>query len=193
MLNIFKNAPLAAIFAQGVDNDGGRGKSERPRQTVEALAWLLTTGPPKLAGVVGQNLKLMRTTTDSKEGIEDGLEGILLEYRKNDALKLVDRLINSTEFSGKTVIISWSHQQLPALAVALGVPRSQVPHKWAKRFDVTWVVEPVAMDKAGRIRMRLTQLPQRLLYGDLDSVFEVGDGFQADERAVLASDNDDDD
>ncbi|KAI8850381.1 hypothetical protein BC829DRAFT_431916 [Chytridium lagenaria] len=97
------------------------------------------------------------------DGSEGDLSGILIEFKKNDAMKMVEMLTRSGDFSGHTVIVSWSHQQLPALAAALGVPKHQVPPKWGKRYDVTWVLEPVGFTKASsttssRPHMKLTQL-----------------------------------
>ena len=58
-------------------------------------------------------------------------------------------------FKTKTVIVCWSHQQLPDFVQALGYPIS----KWPKhRYDVTWVLF--------KDEHRLEQWPQCLLYGD---------------------------
>ncbi|KAI8927869.1 hypothetical protein BC831DRAFT_510486 [Entophlyctis helioformis] len=70
---------------------------------------------------------------------------------------------------GRSIIVSWSHQQLPAIARYLGAPCELVPDKWqGPRFDVTWVVE---MDEGQEPTFR--QMPQRLLYGDGDDVIAV--------------------
>ncbi|KAJ3106902.1 hypothetical protein HDU97_005389 [Phlyctochytrium planicorne] len=188
MQSILARSPLAAIIAQGVD-ESGKGKSERPRQTVEPLAWILASTP----GLAARTSRVVSLAQVAKcpPYVNGTMENVVIEYKKKDAMKLVERLTVSGEFSGRTVIVSWSHQQLPALAVALGVPRENVPGKWGKRFDMTWVLEPVRV-AVGRPTMRLHQLPQRLLYGDSDEIFEIGEGFQYDEKAILAADDDGD-
>ncbi|KAJ3127302.1 hypothetical protein HK100_009820 [Physocladia obscura] len=87
--------------------------------------------------------------------------------------------LSSSKFFGKTVIISWSHQTLPLLAVALGAPAESVPSKWGKRFDVTWVVSVNRSHIGGVVSAQtgiLRQLPQLLLYGDEKSVIKLKRG-----------------
>ncbi|RKO88577.1 hypothetical protein BDK51DRAFT_32189 [Blyttiomyces helicus] len=91
---------------------------------------------------------------------------VFLTYTKK---QLPQVLSSIREFKGRTVIVSWAHQQIPDLTVALGVPAAQVPQHWpGKRFDVTWVVEPGSGTPA-----TFVQYPQRLLFGDKDSVIDL--------------------
>ncbi|KAI9341022.1 hypothetical protein DFJ73DRAFT_627845 [Zopfochytrium polystomum] len=176
-VRLFQMAPIAAVIAQGVGGiDVGRGRSERPRQTLWPLAAALasrapvkpTLYPDQQAGSDVRSLVAPSPGGGGGDGplrLEDG-------YLKRNVRALIERL-RGPEFAGKSVIVAWSHQTLPALAVALGVPASEVPNKWGKRFDVTWVLEPVAGGK-----FKLVQMPQLLLFGDENSIIEVGKGYK---------------
>ncbi|KAJ3187119.1 hypothetical protein HDU85_007157 [Gaertneriomyces sp. JEL0708] len=144
MQEIFQRCPLAAIIAQDVDSSREPwGRSERPKQTIAPLASVMAA-----------------------KGVE------LLLYTKKQVEDVVGELL-SGKFRGRTVIISWAHQQMPELAQALGVSASSVP-KWEKgRFDVTWVVEPSATGAPV-----LKQFAQRLMYGDKDSIMPLEDAKQ---------------
>ncbi|KAJ3299986.1 hypothetical protein HK104_005479 [Borealophlyctis nickersoniae] len=142
MQSIFRAAPLAAIIAQDVDTTPTPwGRSERPKQTVAPLASLL-----------------------SAKGVE------FITKTKKQAAEVLEE-IRSGRWRGRTVIVSWAHQQLPELAIALGVKREKVPAHWpGKRFDVTWVVEPQATGPPS-----FRQYAQRLMYGDKDTVLDLGE------------------
>ncbi|KAI8902782.1 hypothetical protein BC833DRAFT_616314 [Globomyces pollinis-pini] len=146
ILSLLSNHNLACICAQDVDNSKDPwGRSERPRETI----WPLLQYQP-----------------DSKlNHINSPLE--LKLFTKNQLNSLIS-LIKSGQYNGKSIIISWSHQQIPEIAKALGVPSDQVPRKWKKdRFDVTWVIH------ANQPVPTLLQLPQLLLYGDSPSVIDL--------------------
>ncbi|KAJ1568634.1 hypothetical protein HK405_015790 [Cladochytrium tenue] len=196
-------APLAAVFAQqavvgsaregGGGGGGGGGRSDRPRQTVLPLLAALaagstTTTPAAYASAEGG----VRSDTSVPAPVPP-----LHLYPRSAAASLAARLTGAAgqrEFGGRSVLVCWSHQGLPALAAALGAPRTQVPPKWGGgRYDVTWVLHPVPVPTAanggGREwEYRLVQLPQRLLYGDRDSVFDVGNGFHGPALAVGTAD-----
>ncbi|KAJ3060065.1 hypothetical protein HDU98_003914 [Podochytrium sp. JEL0797] len=158
------NGPLAAIVCQGV-NASGKGKSERPKQTIYPLYEQISLSAHALSAAKTTGGMGLQSDTyhPSKRSVTQKVE--LLEYTKAQFASMVHRL-KSSEFAGKTVIVSWSHQTLPHLAVALGVPAGQVPGKWGKRFDLTWVV------RGGELR----QMAQRLLFGDEEGVGKMKGG-----------------
>lgn len=127
MTSIFSHAPLAAIFAQEVDQTPNPfGQSERPKQTVVPLAAHL-----------------------QPTGVE-----FILKTKKQLPDLLAE--IHSPRYHNKSVIVSWAHQQLPELVEALGVPRAKVPHNWpGTRFDVTWVVSPGETVELSQFAQRL--------------------------------------
>lgn len=58
-------------------------------------------------------------------------------------------------------LISWQHEEIPALAAAFGTVTPAPPSKWPDdRFDVVWVLTPAAGG------WTFTQTPQLLLAGD---------------------------
>lgn len=58
-------------------------------------------------------------------------------------------------------LISWQHEEIPALTTAVGTITPAPPQSWPdNRFDVVWVLAPTA---AG---WSFTQVPQLLLAGD---------------------------
>ena len=137
MVTIYEKNPLTCLIAQDIDQDQGWGKSERPRETI----W-----------------PLLQATTDLPN-ISNPLQ--LRLYTKSQLRKMTQEVLN--DFRDQTVIISWSHQQIPELALLFGVDRDQVPIKWEKnRFDVTWVVDTNTK--------QLQQYPQMLMYGDLTTI-----------------------
>ncbi|KAJ3035266.1 hypothetical protein HDV00_004126 [Rhizophlyctis rosea] len=144
MTSLFSTHPLAALIAQEVDTSPSAwGRSERPKQTIAPLASVLSS------------------------------KSLSLEYitRTKSQMNTVISDILSNKWRGKSVIVSWAHQQVPDLVRALGVEEGSIPGKWpGKRFDVTWVVRP----GEGGGKPRLEQFAQRLMYGDLDSVIALG-------------------
>ena len=68
-------------------------------------------------------------------------------------------VLNNPAYSGKTVIVCWTHHDLAQLAGAFGV-RPQPDHWKEKTFDRLWVVSY----REGRAELR--NVPQRLLKDD---------------------------
>ncbi|KAJ3415140.1 hypothetical protein HDV05_005420 [Chytridiales sp. JEL 0842] len=176
MVELFERQPLAAVIAQGVDSSGP-GKSERPRLTVEPFFKILQLDSESLWNAASAE----EDATKKKRGKQHMAQHVkFLEYKKSHVKDMVQR-ITSGEFNGKSVVISWSHQQLPSLAVAFGAPPSSVPGKWGKRYDVTWVLE-----SDGKDEFLLKQYPQLLIYGDEDSVISIGKGYRGSYDEALS-------
>jgi hypothetical protein len=74
---------------------------------------------------------------------------------------LAREILNNPKYAGKRVLICWHHGTLPELAAALKAPVPPDKQKWSgKVFDRVW-----QLDYSGG-KVTLTDLPQRLLYGD---------------------------
>jgi hypothetical protein len=75
-------------------------------------------------------------------------------------------------YSG-VVLICWDHERIPALAEALPTaPGTVIPGRWPEdRFDVIWSFSLLSGQTAPRYAF--SQVPQRLLSGDTDTVIPV--------------------
>ncbi|KAI8827171.1 uncharacterized protein EV422DRAFT_512913 [Fimicolochytrium jonesii] len=138
--------PWGGIIAQAVDDIDGFGKSERPKETVLPFAE------------------------------SEGIKGVVpfVTYRKALVKEMVGKLLGGGggEYEGRTVLVSWCHQMMSDIVKALGVKEELVPVWDKKRFDVTWVVKL----NGDRGSVEFEQLPQRLLYGDGDSIIPLKKG-----------------
>jgi hypothetical protein len=84
-----------------------------------------------------------------------------LAYAKGDEDKLVAELAG---LHGVT-LVSWQHEQIPAIVAALGAVQPAPPKQWPDdRFDVVWVFTRTSTG------WTFSQVPQLLLKGDLDTV-----------------------
>ncbi len=81
---------------------------------------------------------------------KDGIAGLKWEISHNPI------------YAGKIILICWHHGKIPQLAAALHVAKP--PSPWpAEVFDRVWIIDY----EAGKAV--LTNVPQKLLYGDSDS------------------------
>ena len=84
-----------------------------------------------------------------------------LTFPKRQFNDLLSKLRES-RYHGHSVIVCWSHQQLPVIAKELG--SVDAPDKWPKsRYDLVWALE---MNTSGKV-IKFEQIPQRLLFGDM--------------------------
>jgi len=61
-------------------------------------------------------------------------------FRSNEYASLARYILNDPAFDGKTVIVCWTHDELPALARALGAKPK--PKSWKGAvFDRIWLIE----------------------------------------------------
>src|SRR5262249_35705980 len=80
-------------------------------------------------------------------------------FPSKDFAALADKVLSDQALAGKTVVICWVHEELPALARKLGVKPE--PEPWpADVYDRVWLI---TYHKRHAI---LTTLAQRLLPGD---------------------------
>ncbi|RZA07585.1 MAG: histidine phosphatase family protein [Proteobacteria bacterium] len=83
-----------------------------------------------------------------------------LDYTKDETEELARDLLKAPEYDGKTILISWVHKEIPALAEALGA--TEVPAKWdGDTYDRIWKIN-FPRERAGD----LIDLPQNALPGD---------------------------
>jgi hypothetical protein len=143
MVDLLAKRPLSCIIAQDVDQEEGWGRSERPLETI----WYLDS-----------TLKLFRPLlqySNSNSLIQNPLE---LRLFTKSQVSQIPLLLNDPKYQNKTILISWCHQQLPAIVSNLGVDPAP---KWPKgRFDITWVIN------INKKSVDFQQYPQCLMFGD---------------------------
>jgi hypothetical protein len=80
-------------------------------------------------------------------------------HRKTD----LDKVAADAMTCGETALISWQHEDIPAIANIIVGNDSTVPQKWpGHRFDVVWVFDLATSSNT----YTFTQVPQSLLAGD---------------------------
>ena len=85
-----------------------------------------------------------------------------MAYDSDNYSLLVRSVLNNPAYSGKTVIVCWTHHDIAQLAAAFGV-RPGPDHWKEKTFDRLWIITY----REGRVELR--DAPQRLLKGDAKS------------------------
>ena len=84
------------------------------------------------------------------------------DYADGDFEKIAEHILGHPKYSGACILICWHHGKIPQLAAALHV--ANPPSPWPCRvFDRVWMIDY----EAGNAVLR--DVPQKLLYGDLDS------------------------
>jgi hypothetical protein len=74
-------------------------------------------------------------------------------YRSNEYAELAAALLGDGTLAGKTVVICWTHTELPLLAAALGV--APPDDEW-KGYDRVWLITyPDGQTRVEEIRQRL--------------------------------------
>ncbi|KAJ3090447.1 hypothetical protein HK102_003699 [Quaeritorhiza haematococci] len=210
-----QSGPEDRLEGEHVHQEKGKGKkpkgvSERPRQTVQPLVMALMAAH----SAVAQRRQLETTftsvttstflsphlpintafppasnsLTSSSSGTSPGCVPPFLHlFTKRRFDDMISLIRDSPSFHGKSVIVSWSHQQLPEVANILlrggngteSHDNKKVPRHWpGERYDVTWVLLPEPIDSSEKTDNDSTgsqgptflQYAQRLLFGDLDTV-----------------------
>ncbi|MBS0625919.1 MAG: histidine phosphatase family protein [Verrucomicrobia bacterium] len=73
---------------------------------------------------------------------------------------LVQEIMSSEDYEGKTVLICWPHTELPQIASLFGA--KEIPKRWSEdTYDRFWVL---SFSDSGAVSFQ--NLPQKLLYGD---------------------------
>jgi hypothetical protein len=93
----------------------------------------------------------------------------VLNFGKGQEAALTKQVLAQTG----VILISWQHEAIVEIArylVASHEPKTTIPAKWpSDRFDVVWIFDPPLK---GKSRWKFTQVPQRLLPGDANTVIE---------------------
>lgn len=84
------------------------------------------------------------------------------DYQSKDFESMVNEVMSEKKYEGKTVLISWPHDQIPDMAKAFGVKKSDVPDWSGDTFDRVWRIK---FDENGDVS-DFDNLPQHLLPGD---------------------------
>jgi hypothetical protein len=123
--------------------------SQRPVETVAPLAKKL-----KLTIIDRYDSKLLVTPGKDHDKEKPANQAGMAELR--------NELFSSSQYFGKTILVSWRHSTLPELAKVL--KGSKVPEKWEDAvFDRVW---QITYDDQGNTTFR--DRPQRLLPGDAE-------------------------
>jgi hypothetical protein len=81
------------------------------------------------------------------------------QFVKDDSPAMVEFLKSSSTFNGKTVVISWGHDEIGMISQKLGKDNGE----WSSaQFDRAWVYQ---FNSVGKL-MKFSNLPQKLLPGD---------------------------
>jgi hypothetical protein len=140
-----------------------RGKA-RARALVAFLASqpvLGTNGPPAALFATkftrrGHSLRPYETLEPLAKHLKLSIQ---MPYGPSDYAALATQIMSDPALDGKTVIICWIHDYLPAMAEALGVKPE--PARWeGSVYDRFWIITYEAH------RAILADLPQSLLPGD---------------------------
>ncbi len=85
---------------------------------------------------------------------------VLQPFPGSEPESLAKSILNNPEYQGKTVMVSWVHQQIPPLAQALGA--REAPSEWDGKevFDRVWILN---YTNAG---VQFIDAPESVLPGD---------------------------
>ena len=142
--------------------------SERGESRAHALVTFLTTKPACVTNGSPAALFVPKFTSrghsrrpyTTLEPLAEHLKlSIQTPYGPSDYAALAKHVLSDPGLDGKTVIVCWIHDYLPALAKALGVKPE--PARWkGSVYDRVWVITYADH------RAVLANLPQNLLPGD---------------------------
>jgi broad specificity phosphatase PhoE len=155
----------------GVGEDEGSDLSPRGFERANALVGLFTkdsrvlsfgtpvaiyAGSPKKADGSIRPLQTIQPTATAL-----GLAPIT-KFESKDYDSMISEVMTSKEYDGKTVLVSWAHDEIPAMAHDFGIKKSEVPKWKGEIFDRVWRID---FDANGDVT-DFEDLPQRLLPGD---------------------------
>jgi hypothetical protein len=155
----------------GLKNEEGQHLGERGYERARALvsmfsndARFLRHGTP-VAIYAGSpkhptgSLRPLETIEPTAEAL--GLT-VITKFKAKSMTDVAEEILQRPEYEGKTVIASWTRDEIPGLTQALGTPLKEIPKWKSKTFDRVWRID---YDTDGKI-VSFDSLPQMLLPGD---------------------------
>jgi hypothetical protein len=154
--------------AEKPPEDSALHLSERGRARASALVSLLTNEPALLTNGLpvalfapaftrhGHGVRPYETLAPLAERLKLPIQ---TPCASGDYGTLAKRILKDPAFDGKTVVVCWVHDYIPALAEALGV-KSPPAHWKGSVYDRLWVITYPAG------RATLAERPEHLLPGD---------------------------
>lgn len=145
------------------DDPTDRGLSTRGRERAAALAYSIPDAFPR------PDFLFATKDSDSSKRPGETIAPLAArlkldvdqKYADKDYCELAKEILGHPKYAGKRVLICWHHGKIPDLAAALKAPVPPDKQKWGGNvFDRVWQLDYSAGSAT------LTDLPQRLLYGD---------------------------
>jgi len=88
------------------------------------------------------------------------------EFLKDQFRAMVKHILANDKYINKQIIICWEHTDIEAIATAFGALHVPKAAPWPEnRFDLVWQLSSNLENG-----YNLVQHPQKLMYGDLDSI-----------------------
>lgn len=111
---------------------------------------------------VGGSLRPIETLAPTAQAL--GLPILDSATRVNYA-SMIQSILNSPQYKGATILISWEHNAIPGLAQALGASLTPNTSNWPGQvFDEAWVLS--FHKKSGKRLVTLNIIPEAVLPGD---------------------------
>jgi hypothetical protein len=161
--------PAYVIIIRHAEKEDGNELSQKGRERAAALVPYFLGRPEIVAyktpvAIYAQGQKKEESSLRPVQTVKPLAEALKLKlidkYTRDEFKKMVDEVLSSPDYDGKTVVICWEHKVIPMMAKAFGA--ESVPEEWhGKHFDRTWVIALKGQDKPS-----LKVLPQMLMYGD---------------------------
>lgn len=149
-------------------NDSLPGLSERGRERAAVLVpyFLEREEVTKHKPIVA--VYCQKTTTEQTserpfrtvEPLAAALKKEVRQFPRDEEAKMVKEILEKKEYSGGTVVICWSHDDIPKIAKSLGVDDNDAK-EWKGKNDRTWAITFRKGEKP-----KFKDLPQRLLFED---------------------------
>jgi hypothetical protein len=133
--------------------------SKAGRRRADKLAKYLvkTFGKPAFlfaAGPKGDSVRCYLTLRPLADACGLVIDG---SYESRDVAQLASKLLHDPRFDASTIIVAWTHKELPTLASALGAPRKAFPAEWDD--DVYDLCFEFSYRKSGKPSVRQFQQP----------------------------------
>ena len=113
----------------------------------------------------------------SIETVEPSAKALSLKvdksYSKDDVSEIVDEIMHTRAYQGKTVVISWEHKMIPYLAEEFGA--TDAPDHWkSSNFNETWILTFSKKGKVSFTKEKQPKVPFDCIDIIKDKVTDVG-------------------